>query len=69
MATANFINKGNCLVTRDWAIKVRERKEYYLAETPVFYGQNTFKIDSTFYKNVVEDVAAFWGVIKVSYKF
>ena len=68
MATANFINEGNCLVSRDWAIKIQKRKQRYIAETPVFDEQGIYYIHSTFYKDVVDDVAALWGVIKVSYK-
>ena len=68
MATANFINEGNCLVTKDWAKRVESYKKNYFAETPVFAGQKTYDIYSTFFNDADDDVAAFWGVIKVSYK-
>ena len=68
VATVNFINERNCLVTRDWAITVQENKKYYLAESPEFSKREKFSIHSTFYKDVVDDVAALWGVLKVSYK-
>ena len=68
MATATFINEGNCLVSRDWAIRVNENKNYYVVQTPFFSGKNEYGIDSTLYKDADDDVAAFWGVLKVSYK-
>ena len=68
MATANFINVGNCLVSRDWAIRVNENKDHYIAETPLFSRKSKYGIDSTFYKDADDEVAAFWGVLKVSYK-
>ena len=67
-ATANFINEGYCLVSRHWAITIKKRKEYYRAETPVFLGQEELFIDSAFYKGVTDGIAAFWGILKVSYK-
>ena len=68
MATANFINEGYCLVSRDWAMTIEERKQFYRAETPIFLGQAALLIDSAFYKGVTDGIAAFWGVLKVSYK-
>ena len=68
VTTANFINEGNCLVTKDWAMAVEENKEIYFAETPVFPEKDRYSIDSVFYKDVDDEVAAFWGVLKVSYK-
>ena len=68
MTTANFINAGNCLVSRHWAKKIKKRIEYYRAETPIFLGQEILLIDSVLYKEVTDGVAAFWGVLKVSYK-
>ena len=68
MATATFINDGNCLVSRDWAIIVKSEKDHYLAQTPFYFGKKEYGIDSTFYKDIEDDIAAFWGVLKVSYK-
>ena len=68
MAAANFINEGNCLVTKEMAIKVKGNTNFYFVESPVFPEKNIYSIDSTFYKDVDDDVAALWGVIKVSYK-
>ena len=68
MAAANFINEGNCLVTKEIAIKIEGNIKSYLAETPVFPEKKIYSIDSIFYKRVDDDVAAFWGVLKVSYK-
>ena len=66
IAAANFINEGNCLVTKKIAIKVKGNKKYYFAETPVFPEKKIYSIDSIFYKKVDGDVTALWGVLKVS---
>ena len=34
----------------------------------MLFQQEKFDIDSVLYKDVDDDVAAYWGVVKVSYK-
>ena len=68
VATVNFINQGNCIVTKELAATIEINKQLYRAETPVFLRQELLHIHDVFYKNVDDDVAALWGVLKVSYK-
>ena len=68
VATANFINEGNCLVSKECALTVSSNKMNYLAETPVFPQNKMYAIDSTFYREHSDGIAAYWGVIKVSFK-
>ena len=68
VATVTFINECNCLTTREWAIKLKVSKEIYCVESPVFLKQSEHGIDDVFYKGADDDVAAYWGVVKVSYK-
>ena len=68
LTTATFINKCNCLIARDWAILIENYERLYIAESPMFLKQEQNEIDSVFYKKTDDDVAAYWGVVKVSYK-
>ena len=68
VATATFINGCNCLIARAWAIKIEEKEEHYVVESPMFLEQQQNEIDSVLYKKIDDDVAAYWGVVKVSYK-
>ena len=68
MATATFINECNCLTTKNWDIKIEEKEEHYVVESPMFLEQQQNEIDSVLYKKTDDDVAAYWGVVKVSYK-
>ena len=68
VATATFINECNCLIARYWAIKIYAKDADYRAETPEFLGRQKYQIHDVLYKNVEDDIAAYWGVAKVSYK-
>ena len=68
VATATFINRCNCLITRSWAIKIDKKEEHYIAESPALLERKKYEIREVFYKKVDDDVAAYWGVVKVSYK-
>ena len=68
MTTATFINERNCLVPRDFAMKIGINRENYRAETPVSLLQEPYDIHSVFYKSKEDAIAADWGVVKVSYK-
>ena len=35
MTTANFINEGNCSVTKEMAIKVKGNKKFYFADSSI----------------------------------
>ena len=67
VASTTFTNECNCLTTKDWAKKIEENKGLYRVESPVFFALERNDIRSVLYKNVDDDVAAYWGVIKVSY--
>ena len=67
-ATATFINQCNCITTRNQALRIEAMKEKHRVESPVFLQQEIHEIDSVLYKNAEDDVAAYWGVVKVSYK-
>ena len=67
MATATFINQCNCITALHEAMKIVIRKGLYRVESPVFLQQTIHEIDSVLYKNADDDVAAYWGVVKVSY--
>ena len=68
MATATFINQCNCLIARFWARKIDKKDADYLAETPAFLERKKYQIHDVLYKNVEDDIAAYWGVAKVCYK-
>ena len=68
VAAATFINQCNCLIARFWAIKIKRKEEHYIAESPALLGREKYEIHSVLHKNVDDDVAAYWGVVKVSYK-
>ena len=66
--TVTFINDCNCLTSREWAMQIDKKKGHYRVESPVLYGQVVSHIESVLYKDVDDDVAAYWGVLRVSYK-
>ena len=68
MGTTTFINECNCLTTKGWAMIIDENKVIHRVESPVFLKQERYYIKSVLYKDVDDDVAAYWGVLKVSYK-
>ena len=68
MAASTFINQCHCLITRTWAEIIDKNEEDYLAESPVSLLQERYDIDSVFYKKEDDDVAAYWGVIRVNYE-
>ena len=68
LTSATFINQCNCLITKEWAKLIENREDHFLAESPMFLEQKQNKIDSVLYKKTDDDVAAYWGVVKVSYK-
>ena len=67
-AMVNFINDCHCLTTKDWAIEIDDNKGKYRVERIVLLQQDTYDIKKVLYKNVDDDVAAYWGVVRVSYK-
>ena len=50
------------------AKKIGISSRNYRAETPVFLGQKIYYIHKVLYKDTEDEIAAYWGVVKVSYK-
>ena len=68
MNTATFINERNCLIPRERAKKMENSKRQYLVETPISNEHETYPINKMFYSNNEDGIAAYWALIKVSYK-
>ena len=47
---------------------IEEDTGSYLVESPFFLQQQKCPIRKVLYKNVDDDIAAYWGVVRVSYK-
>ena len=63
-----FINERNCITTRDLVLEVDSNKKNYVAQAPPCPEETEYNILSVFYSVDSGNVAAWYGIIKVSYK-
>ena len=64
--TATFINERNCLVSRERAAKIDSGRRKYLVETPISLGQKICDIYKLLYIQEESEIAAYWGIVRVS---
>ena len=68
MNAATFINERNCLIPKKRAELMAKHRSHYLVQTPVSNDEQTYAIDKVLYIDIEDEIAAYWAVVKVSYK-
>ena len=63
-----FINERNCITSKNWGLAVKNHVGDYVVQSPTCNRKEEYDIHSVLIPEESEFVAAFYAILKVSYK-